>query len=88
MKWKAIKSLGEVSPGAWARLACLAAALINAALSMLGKSPVTLPGNADEIISIVFAVAASLAAYWKNNSFTRAAQAADEVLEQLRKEGY
>ena len=78
-------SLKDVSAGTWARLALLAAALINTALAYLGKSPLTASGEAGEIIGIVFTVSAALLSYWKNNSFTRAAQAADEVMNELKK---
>ena len=78
-------SLKTVSAGTWARLALLAAALINTALVYLGKSPLTSSGEAGEIIGIIFTVSAALLSYWKNNSFTRAAQAADEVMNELKK---
>ena len=46
-----------------------------------GKNP--LPFSDDEVyttVSTVVAVVASLAAWWKNNSFTKAALKADETL--------
>ena len=47
----------------------------------IGKNP--LPFSDDEVyttVSTVVAVVASLAAWWKNNSFTKAALKADETL--------
>ena len=78
-------SLKTVSAGTWARLALLAAALINTALTYLGKNPLTASGEAGEIAGIILTVSASLLSYWKNNSFTLAAQAADEVMNELKK---
>lgn len=62
-----------------ARTIILALALINGALAITGKSP--LPIGDDqvvEMVSYVAAAAASLTAWWKNNSFTQRAIAADE----------
>ncbi len=78
-------SLGNVSAGAWARLALLAAALVNTALTILGKSPLTASGEAGETAGIILTAGAALLSYWKNNSFTLAAQAADEVMNELKK---
>ena len=50
-------------------------------LDAFGKNP--LPFSDDEVyttVSTVVAVVASLAAWWKNNSFTKAALKADETL--------
>ena len=61
----------NVSIGTIARTACLALALTNQILSAAGK-PV-LPIQDDQLESLVttgLTVAASLAAWWKNNSFT------------------
>ena len=71
----------NVSIGTIARTACLALALTNQILSAAGK-PV-LPIRDDQLESLVttgLTVAASLAAWWKNNSFTPAAIKADANL--------
>ena len=69
------------------RTIVLIVALINQALTLSGKNP--LPFEDDEIVnglSYAFTTAASLWAWWKNNSFTQNAIKADEVLAQLNAE--
>ena len=63
------------------RTAVLVFALVNQALTIGGRSP--LPFSEDdfgEAASMILTVSASLWAWWKNNSFTQAAIAADEQL--------
>ena len=75
----------NVSVGTIARTACLALALTNQILSAAGK-PV-LPIQDDQLESLVttgLTVAASLAAWWKNNSFTPAAIKADTTLKAFK----
>lgn len=67
------------------RTAVLAFALANQALTISGHSP--LPFSEEEVgeaVSMVLTAAAALWAWWKNNSFTQAALAADDF---LRSEG-
>ena len=67
------------------RTIVLIVALINQALTLAGKNP--LPFEDDEIVnalSYAFTTAASLWAWWKNNSFTPAAIAADEMMHALK----
>ena len=74
-------NIGNVKAGTWARLILMVISLVNMALAAAGKAPI--PANYDElytIVSIAFSVLVGAAAYWKNNSFTSAAQAADEYL--------
>ena len=71
----------KVSKETIVRTVVLFVALLNIVLNACGKNP--LPFSDDEIYtaaSTVVAVAASLAAWWKNNSFTKAALKADETL--------
>lgn len=68
------------------RTAALAFALINQLLAAAGKSP--LPFTNEEVgqgVSALLTAASSLWAWWKNNSFTQAAIAADEQLKKLWK---
>lgn len=63
------------------RTAVLAFALINQVLTISGYNP--LPFSEEEVgeaVSMVLTAAAALWAWWKNNSFTQAALAADEIL--------
>ncbi len=67
------------------RTGTLALALINAVMTMLGVNP--LPFSDDEIyegLSALVTVGASLWAWWENNSFTKAAIAADEEYEKIK----
>lgn len=66
------------------RTIVLIVALINQALTLSGKNP--LPFEDDEIVNVLsyaFTAAASLWAWWKNNSFTQNAIKADKVLDAL-----
>ena len=68
------------------RTIVLVIALVNQALTIAGKNP--LPFEDEEItdfLSYIFTVAASLWAWWKNNSFTQNALEADKVLDELKK---
>lgn len=61
--------------------------LINMILTTIGKNP--LPFSENEIYTVmteITTVAASLWAWWKNNSFTQNAIMADEYLKELREE--
>lgn len=71
----------KVTAGTIARTTVLAVSLVNLVLNAFGKNP--LPFSDDEVytgVSAMIAVAASVAAWWKNNSFTKAALKADETL--------
>ena len=76
----------KISAGTVARTAVLIAALLNQILTFAGKNP--LPFSDDDIytaITNLATVAASLAAWWKNNSFTAAAIKADKVMKDLKR---
>lgn len=75
----------KIDKGTIARTAALSLALINQILTVSGHCP--LPFTENEIsqaVSMALTAAASMAAWWKNNSFTQAAISADEILKQLR----
>lgn len=75
----------NISAGTIARTACLVLALTNQILSATGH-PV-LPVEDSQVETLVttgMTVAASLAAWWKNNSFTPAAIKADGALKAFR----
>lgn len=78
----------KISTETIVRTVVLVLVLINQILTALGKNP--LPFSEDamyEGISAVFTAAASLWAWWKNNSFTRGAIEADAYLQELRSGG-
>lgn len=63
------------------RTVCLILALINNVLAIAGKSPLPIDDAVvTEIVSFIFTAAASLAAWWKNNSFTKKAIEADNYI--------
>ena len=67
------------------RTVILAITLANQILTVCGANP--LPFSEDELYSLFSAIATaavSIWAWWKNNSFTKAAIEADEVLEKLK----
>lgn len=75
----------NISAGTMARTVILLCALANQALTAAGHSP--LPVDDEQIaqgVALIWTAAASLAAWWKNNSFTRAAREADAYLQVRR----
>ena len=71
----------KISKGTIIRTTCLLLAIVNYALTVAGKSPLPIESETlTEVISFMFTTCASLAAWWKNNSFTQKAIEADEVL--------
>lgn len=63
------------------RTVCLILALVNNVLAIVGKSPLPIDDAVvTEIVSFIFTAAASLAAWWKNNSFTKKAIEADNYI--------
>lgn len=77
--------MNKISAGTIARTVVLFAALLNQFLTMAGKNP--LPFSEDAIyegITMMLTGIASLWAWWKNNSFTKAAIAGDTMREQMK----
>ena len=75
----------NVSKETLIRTGILFVTLINSVLSMLGKNP--LPFSDSEIyqaISAVCTVAATVWAWWKNNSFTQKALEGDAVIAAMK----
>nr|DAF86684.1 MAG TPA: holin [Siphoviridae sp. ctTgb17] len=75
----------KISAGTLTRTAVLGLALANQLLSAAGK-PLLPIDNAqlEQMISTGFTVGASLAAWWKNNSFTAAAIEGDKRMNSLK----
>lgn len=71
----------KISKGTIIRTACLLLAIINNLLAIYGKSPLPIDDEMlTEVISFCFTTVASVAAWWKNNSFTQKAIEADKLL--------
>lgn len=82
-----ISTLSGVSVGTWVRGILLVVSIVNMALVALGKAPVSVQyEEVYALVSIVLSAAVGISSYWKNNSFTAAAQAADEYLHSLKEE--
>ena len=75
----------NVSAGTVARTAVLLLALTNQILSAMGKPILPIESSTGEqLVTAGITSVAALVSWWKNNSFTQAALAADEVYEQKK----
>jgi SPP1 family holin len=75
----------KISAGTIARTAVLLLALTNQILSACGKPVLPIESaTVEQLVTAGITTVAALIAWWKNNSFTQAALAADEVYEQKK----
>ena len=77
----------KIKTETWIRTVVLMISLLNQVLTALGKNP--LPFSDEELYTAFSAgvtAAASLWAWWKNNSFTAPAVEADRYLAELKEE--
>ena len=81
---KILTYVKKADASAWARLAALVISLVTLALRSFGAE--SLADEAVSAVTIIFAFVSAGTAYWKNNSFTYAAQQADKF-KQLIKSG-
>lgn len=73
----------NITAGTLARTIILALALINQILSATGHPVLPIEdAQVETLVSTAWTVIAALIAWWKNNSFTSAAKAGDEVMKQ------
>ena len=75
----------NISVGTIARTIVLALALINQTLVIAGK-PIINIAEQDiyNVVSLIATIAASVWAWWKNNSFTKEAIEADEYMADMK----
>ena len=74
-----------ISAGTITRTAVLLLALTNQILSACGKPILPIESaTVEQLVTAGITTVAALIAWWKNNSFTQAAIAADEVYEQKK----
>ena len=75
----------NITAGTIARTACLLLALLNQVLCALGKSPLPIESETlNQLVTSGITVIAALIAWWKNNSFTKEAIAADAEYARLK----
>ena len=75
----------KISAATIARTACLLLALTNQVLTACGRPILPIESETlNQLVTSGLTVAAALVSWWKNNSFTREALAADNYLTQLR----
>ena len=75
----------KVTSGTIARTLILILALTNQVLAMLGYKLIPIEDEQiNDIVTLAFTVGSSLAAWWKNNSFTKKAILADEYLHDMK----
>ena len=77
----------NITAGTIARTAVLLLALTNQLLSAMGKSPLPIESaTVEQLVTAGITTIAALIAWWKNNSFTKEAIAADAEYDRLRKQ--
>lgn len=76
-----------VTAATWARTICLLVALLNSLLTAFGKSPLPIDNEQlQQLVSTLITVVVAIINWWKNNSFTKEAIEADELLARLKAE--
>ena len=76
----------NITAGTIARIICLALALTNQVLSATGHAVLPIEdAQVETLVTTGLTVAASVAAWWKNNSFTLPARIGDEHMNAARK---
>ena len=75
----------NITAGTIARTAVLLLALTNQMLSAMGKSPLPIESpTVEQLVTAGITTIAALIAWWKNNSFTKEAIAADKEYDRLK----
>ena len=75
----------NITAGTIARTAVLLLALTNQMLSAMGKSPLPIESTTvEQLVTAGITTIAALVAWWKNNSFTKGAIAADKEYDRLK----
>ena len=75
----------NITAGTIARTAVLLLALTNQMLSAMGKSPLPIESTTvEQLVTAGITTIAALVAWWKNNSFTKEAIAADKEYDHLK----
>ena len=77
----------EITGGTIARTVILALALINQILSSTGHPVIPIPNeDIETLFSTGFTILMAIIAWWKNNSFTKAARMGDFQMRKIKRE--
>ena len=77
----------KISTATIVRTACLLLALANQVLSAMGKPIIPIESSTvEQLVTAGITTVAALIALWNNNSFTKEAIQADNVMETLKKQ--
>lgn len=80
--------MAKITSGTIARTIVLALALFNQIMAVIGHAPLSITEDQTyQIVSLLCTIGASGVAWWKNNSFTSAAIAADETMYAIKHDG-
>lgn len=75
----------KVTSGTIARTFVLALALINQLLTAFGYNMIDISDETvNTLVGTIFTITTAIITFWKNNSFTKEAIKADEVLKELK----
>lgn len=75
----------KITSGTIARTAVLALALINQLLTAFGYNMIDISDETvNTLVGTIFTIVTAIITFWKNNSFTKEAIKADEVLKELK----
>lgn len=75
----------NITAGTVARTIILALALVNQVLSAIGRPLLPIEdAQIETLVTTGWTVVAAMVAWWKNNSFTAAAQAGDQTMREER----
>lgn len=74
----------KITDGTLARTLILILALLNQIFAIFGIDTINIEEDSIyQVISVLFTIGAAIVAWWKNNSFTQSAIAADELKDVL-----
>lgn len=77
--------LKNVTADTWARTVVLFLALANQMLAIFGKGQIAITEDeVYQLVSVIATIIATLSAWWKNNSFTQAAQVSDQMMKDIK----
>lgn len=80
-----IINLKGVTTATWVRTGVLVVALVNQGLTIAGNNPLPFSdGQTEQAVTFIVTAVSAVLAGWKNQSFTKAAQSADEQMKMVK----